>query len=132
MSIWDETVLADEANAEFLADCDDLDGGDLVDALRDACILASDAGTGGRPVGEQAGNDADYANGLCAATVASIWAGAPFTAASVADEFAFIRAGIGECPERLQDAALQVLDAELEAAGDDAPDGLETAVEALS
>jgi hypothetical protein len=128
MSTWDETVFADDGNADFLADCDDLEGEALVGALQDACTLAldSDAADEGRAV------DPDYINGLCAATVAAIWSGAPFTSASVADEHPFIRAGIGQCPDTLQEAALELLDAELDSAGEDAPDGLETAVEALS
>lgn len=128
MSTWDETVFADDTNADFLADCDDLEGEALQTALQDACTLAldSDAADEGRAV------DPDYINGLCAATVAAIWSGAPFTSASVADEHPFIRAGIGQCPDSLQGIALELLDAELEAAGEDAPDGLETAVEALS
>lgn len=128
MSTWDETVFADEANTEFLEDCGELDGDELTDALRDACTLALNTDV----AGQGRGVEPDYINGLCAATVASIWSGAPFTAASVADEHPFIRGGIGECPEDLQDAALELLDGELEASGDDAPDGLETAVEALS
>lgn len=128
MSTWDETVFADDTNTDFLADCDDLEGEALVEALQDACTLAqdSDAGDEGRAV------DPDYINGLCAATVAAIWSEAPFTSATVADERPFIREGIGQCPDALQEAALALLDTELEAAGDEAPDGLETAVEALS
>lgn len=132
MSTWDETVFADDSNADFLAECDDLDGDALVEALTDACTLAVgevDAGNAGR---EGLGVNPDYLNGLCAATVAAIWAGAPFTTASVADEHGFLRDGIGQCPDGLQEVALQLLDGELEAAGDDAPDGLETVVEALS
>ena len=91
MSTWDETVFADDTNTDFLADCDDLEGEALVGALQDACTLAqdSDAGDEGRAV------DPDYINGLCAATVAAIWSGTPFTSATVADEHPFIR-GIGD------------------------------------
>ncbi|MGO1948599.1 MAG: DUF4259 domain-containing protein [Mycobacteriaceae bacterium] len=127
MSTWDDTVFAEESNAEFLDDCDDLEGEDLVQALTDASTLALNtegAGTG-------SGNP-DLDNGLCAATVAAIWSGAPFTAATTADEHPFIRERIGQCPDTLQEAALQLLDRELEEAGEDAPDGLETFVEALS
>lgn len=135
MSTWDETVFADDCNADFLGECDDLDGDALVGALTDACTLAvgeAEAGAAGMAGTEGAGVSADYLNGLCAATVAAIWSGAPFTTASVADEHPFLREGIGQCPDGLQEVALQLLDGELEAAGDDAPDGLETVVEALS
>ncbi|MGP9724090.1 hypothetical protein ACT3SZ_08755 [Corynebacterium sp. AOP40-9SA-29] len=129
MSTWDETVFADDTNTEFLADCDDLEGAALAEGLRDACALALDTDAGGAT---GRGVDPDYINGLCAATVAAIWSGAPFTSATVADEHPFIREGIGQCPDDLQEVALEVLDRELESAGDDAPDGLETVVEALS
>ncbi|MEJ6549442.1 DUF4259 domain-containing protein [Corynebacterium sp. USCH3] len=137
MSTWDETVFADDTNTDFLADCDDLEGDALASALQDACTLALDSGARGQGGAGTAGTagttvDPDYINGLCAATVAAIWSGAPFTSAAVADEHPFIREGIGQCPDALQEAALELLDGELEAAGDEAPDGLETAVEALS
>jgi hypothetical protein len=64
--------------------------------------------------------------------VAAVWAGAPFTASDIVDEHPLIRTRIGDCPESLQEVALQVLDGHLERLGEDAPDGLETCVEALS
>lgn len=123
MSTWDESVLTDEAATDFLDECDDLEQADFVAALVDATTVAlNHAGRG----------TADFRTGLCAATVAAIWSGAPFTAADAVDAHPHIRTGIGECPEELEAVALQLLDRELETTGDDAPDGLETAVEALS
>jgi hypothetical protein len=129
MSGWDDAVFSDDDNVEFLDECDDLEGADLVQALVDACTIALNAD---RPEGDRT-PDAEYSIGLCAATVAAIWSGAPFTAASTADEHPYIRRGIGQCPDELQEVALQLLDRELEEEdGLDAPDGLETFVEALS
>lgn len=122
MSSWDEAVFADENSVEFLAECDELDGADLVRALEDACTVALNHAEPG---------DADHMTGLCAATVASIWCGAPFTAAEVADDHPLVRSWIGECPDELREVALQLLDRHLETLGDGAPDGLETSVEAL-
>ncbi|WP_297009082.1 DUF4259 domain-containing protein [uncultured Corynebacterium sp.] len=125
MSTWDETVFTDENSTDFLTECDRVadDDRELVVALRDACTVALNHATPG---------DADHTTGLCAATVAAIWAGAPFTASDVVEEHPLIRARVGACPEELQEAALQVLDAQLERQGEEAPDGLETCVEALS
>lgn len=123
MSTWDESVFTDEAATDFLDECDDLEQADYVAGLVDACTVALNHASRGTD---------DFRTGLCAATVAAIWAGAPFTAADEVDAHPAIRAGIGECPEELQTVALQLLDRELEQAGDEAPDGLETVVEALS
>ena len=53
MSSWDTTVFTDESNAEFLDECDDLEGADLVQALVDATTIALN---GERP---DDGEDAD-------------------------------------------------------------------------
>lgn len=123
MSTWDQYLFADESSADFLAECDDLEGRDLVQALQDACTVALNQAAPGEP---------DHTIGLCAATVAAIWSGAPFTAAEAADTHPLIRAHIGSCPDTLKEAALQLLDGYLDAVGDGAPDGLEIYVEALS
>lgn len=123
MSSWDESVFADENSVDFLDECDELEGLDLVQALQDACTVA---------LNHAAPGDPDHTTGLCAATVAAIWSGAPFTAAEVADGHPLVRARIGSCSDTLQEVALQVLDGYFESVGDDAPDGLETCVEALS
>lgn len=123
MSSWDETIFNDEISTDFLDECDDLDGLDLVQALQDACTVALNHSRPG---------DQDHRTGLCAATVAAIWSGAPFTSAEIADEHPLIRVRIGSCPDTLQEVALLFLDGYLESLGDDAPDGLETCVEALS
>lgn len=123
MSSWDEKVFADENGADFLRECDDLDDLDVIQAIHDACTVALNHAAIGEP---------DHATGLCAATIAAIWSGAPFTATLVADEHPIIRARIGSCPESLKEVAIQLLDGYLETRGDETPDGLETCVEALS
>ena len=123
MSSWDETVFSDETNTDFLDDCVDLEELDLMEMLEDACSSALNLARPG---------ETDYVNGLCAASVAAIWCGAPFSASDVVSDYPFIRRYIGDCPESLQEAALQVLDRELDDSGADAPEGLETYVEALS
>lgn len=125
MSSWDETIFADDSSTDFLTECDDVadDDRELVLALQDACTVALNHASPG---------DTDHTTGLCAATVAAVWAGAPFTASDVVDEHPLIRSRIGDCPDELQEVALPVLDGQLERLGEDAPDGLETSVEALS
>lgn len=126
MSNWDEFIFSQEDNVDFLDELADLDGPELAGALVDAVNLA---------LREEQSGSVDYSIGLCAATVAAIWGGAPFSTATVADEHPFIRAHIGECPTNLQEVALQLLDREMErreGEEDLEAEGLETFVEALS
>lgn len=134
MSNWDEFIFSQEDNVDFLDELAELEAPEVVGALVDAVNLAL---RDGQP------DSLDYSIGLCAATVAAIWGGAPFSTASVADEHPYIRAHIGECPANLQEVSLQLLDGEMERRaasandGDDTEDGdeadgLETFVEALS
>ncbi|WP_462398327.1 DUF4259 domain-containing protein [Corynebacterium falsenii] len=123
VSTWDEKIFGDEDNQEFLDELIDLDHREVEGALEDAvniALLHADQGS------------SDYRVGLCAATVAAIWAGAPFSSASTADEHEFIRRYIGSLEPKLQELSLQLLDRELERGGTDAAEGLETCVEALS
>lgn len=123
MSTWDEHIFHDEDNIEFLDDLAELDPEDLFEALEDAVTLA---------IRHSAPGEVEYANGLCAASVAAIWCGAPFSSATVADEHPFVRAYIGQCSDSLQEQAGALLDKEMERAGDDAPEGLETFAEAVA
>ncbi|HIW95476.1 MAG TPA: DUF4259 domain-containing protein [Candidatus Corynebacterium gallistercoris] len=128
MSNWDETVFGDEDNTDFLDELNDLDDRDLEEALEDAINTA---------LHHAAISSGEYSNGLCAATIAAIWAGAPYSAATVADDHPFIRQHIGEVEGGLQELALQLLYKEHERRAeqmDDSEDaeGLETFVEALS
>lgn len=123
MSNWDEFIFHDEDNTEFLDEFVDLDREELVEALENAVTLAMHHAQPG---------DVEYTNGLCAATVAAIWCGAPFSSAVVADEHPFVRDMIGNCPDSLQERASLLLDRELESQGESAPEGLETFSEALT
>lgn len=126
MSNWDESIFLQEDNADFLDELADLDGPEIAGALVDAVNVA---------LREEQSGSVDYSVGLCAATVAAIWCGAPFSTATVADDHPFIRAHIGECPANLQEVALQLMDGEMERREDEEDleaEGLETFVEALS
>lgn len=123
MSNWDEYIFHDEDNVEFLDELVDLEPTDLFEALEDAVTLALRHAKPG---------DVEYLNGLCAASVAAIWCGAPFSSATVADEHPFVRHYIGQCGDILQEQSSLLLDKELENLGDSAPEGLETFSEALT
>lgn len=118
MSTWDAKILTDDVNEEFLDDLVDLDDEEIVTAIRDACLL----------VRNQPGvSKEDEINSLAAATIAAIWAGAPFSAGEVAENYPFIRDLVGEGDEELREAAAELLE---EVGGDD-PD-VDQFIEALS
>ena len=123
MSVWDQVIFQDEDNIEFLDELVDMDQQDIEEALEDAVTLALRHAEPG---------EVEYSNGLCAASVAAIWCGAPFSSATIADEHPFVRQYIGQCSDSLQERASTLLDRELELRGEDAPEGLETFSEALS
>lgn len=123
MSNWDEYIFHDEDNIEFLDELIDLEPTDLFEALEDAVTLAWRHSEPG---------DVEYLNGLCAASVAAIWCGAPFSSASAADEHPFVREYIGQCSDKLQEQSSLLLDKELENQGEAAYEGLETFAEALT
>ncbi|MBC6795229.1 DUF4259 domain-containing protein [Corynebacterium sp. c9Ua_112] len=126
MSNWDELIFTQEDNVDFLDEVAELEGNEVAQALVDAVNLALRDGQPG---------SVDHSVGLCAATVAAIWSGAPFSVANVADDHPFIRAHIGQCPTNLQEVSLQLLDGEYErlsATEAVEAEDLETFVEALS
>lgn len=123
MSNWDEYIFHDDDNIEFLDELIDLEPTDLFEALEDTVTLALRHSEPG---------DVEYLNGLCAASVAAIWCGAPFSSASVADEHPFVREYIGQCSDKLQEQSSLLLDKELENQGEAAYEGLETFAEALT
>lgn len=126
MSNWDHYIFSDEDNIDFLDELADLDEQDMMESLEDTVTIA---------LRQPDTEHIEYRNGLCAATVAAIWCGAPFSAAIIADEHPFIRGHIGMCPDKLQELSLQLLDQEtqrVEEAEDEDFEGLETFVEALS
>ncbi|MDO5097599.1 MAG: DUF4259 domain-containing protein [Corynebacterium sp.] len=101
MAAWDIEVFSRETNVDFLDDLANLDSEDIVEAVEDACQLV----VNGDPTAEE------IDNGQCAATIAAIWAGAPFSASETADEYPFIRELVGSTSEELAENALVVLQA---------------------
>ncbi len=101
MSAWDVAIFNEEDNIDFLDELSDLDNDDIVEAVRDACLLV---------LRQPNVNEMERLNGLAAATIAAIWAGAPFSAGDVADAYPFIRELIGTGDESLREAAAELLE----------------------
>ena len=101
MSTWDTVIFSEETNVDFLDDIAGLDGDDVIEAVRDACLLAADSANA---------SEDDVLNGQAAATVAAIWAGAPFSAGDIADSYPFLRSSSVELDEKLVDAAVSILE----------------------
>ena len=101
VSTWDLAIFNEDANVDFLDDLADMDIEEAVEAVRDACLLALDK--------DNATGD-ELLNGQAAATIAAIWAGAPFSAGEIADTYSFLRASSVELDEKLIDAAVAVLE----------------------
>lgn len=117
MAAWDNQILGEEVNQDFLDELSDLeDDEEILAAVKDACVLA----TGG-----EATEDEEL-NGLAAATLAAIWAGAPFCAGQIADDYPFIRNLIGLGSEELAEAAAETLESA------ETDEDLEVFLEALS
>ncbi|AWB83542.1 DUF4259 domain-containing protein [Corynebacterium liangguodongii] len=121
MSTWDRFILTEEANVDFLDDLNDLEPEEAVQAVRDAVLLAAGETT---PTGEE------LANGRAAATIAAMWAGAPFSAGDVVDSYPFIREVDAEVDEKLAEAAAGLLEA-VEGDDEDFAD-IDQFIEALS
>ena len=116
MTSWDEAIFTDDNSQDFLDELVDLDDDDIIESVRDACLLA-------------AGNDAtevEAHHGWVAATIAAIWAGAPFSAGDAVAEYPFIRELSGTTDEQLTEAAAELLD------GVDGDYDLDPFLEALS
>ena len=96
-------IFNEDANVDFLDDLADLDFDEAVEAVRDACLLAGDKGNA---------TEEEILNGQAAATIAAIWAGAPFSAGETADTYSFLRATAVEVEldEKLIDAASAILE----------------------
>lgn len=101
MSAWDVTIFAEDVNEEFLDELNELDPDEVVEAVQDACLLV---------LKQPHVSDGERRNALAAATVAAIWAGAPFTAGDVAEAHPFIRELLGQGTEELNEAAAEVLE----------------------
>ncbi|MBC3185902.1 DUF4259 domain-containing protein [Corynebacterium sp. zg-331] len=117
MGAWDVAIFTREANEDFLDELGRLEPREVVAAVRDACVLARAGG---------AVSEEEQLNALAAATVAAIWAGAPFSAAEVADGHPFLRGLIGAGDAQLREAAAEVLEAA------EVEEDLEVYLEALS
>ncbi|APT86335.1 DUF4259 domain-containing protein [Corynebacterium flavescens] len=101
MSSWDEAILTQEDNVDFLEELSNLDDEDIVEAIVDACALG---------IGTENVSAEEQANALAAATIAAIWAGAPFSAGEVVSAYPFIRQLAGSGTESLNEAALELLE----------------------
>ena len=81
MGAWDIEVLNADINEDFLDELSSLEGEDLVEGVVDAIMLVAKG---------NATSDEEESNGECAATIASIWAGAPYSASDAIDNYPFI------------------------------------------
>lgn len=105
MSTWDETIFSVEVNEDFFEELSSLGDDDVVEAIEDACMLAA----------RQAHvSDDELHNGLAAATVAAIWAGAPYSAGDVVESYPFIRQLSGEGSDELREVAAELLENNVE------------------
>ncbi|WJY67487.1 hypothetical protein [Corynebacterium auris] len=100
MSTWDTEIFTAEANAEFLEDLAELDIEEVEAAVRDAVLLAA----------SQSATAEEVDNGRAAATIAAIWAGAPFSAGEIADTYGFLRNGAAQVDEKVAEVALALLE----------------------
>ncbi|QGU02689.1 hypothetical protein CKALI_09170 [Corynebacterium kalinowskii] len=101
MGAWDIAIFADENNADFLDEMASLDSEDIVEAVEDAVALVASG---------KAVNEEETANGHLAATIAAIWAGAPFTAGEIAENYPFVRQLAGSGSELLRERAGAILE----------------------
>ena len=100
MSTWDEQIFTVDANTDFLDELVDLDFDEVFEAVRDAVLLAA----------KQDPSEDELLNGQAAATIAAIWAGAPFSAGEIAETYPFIRMRPDEMDEQWVESAAAVLE----------------------
>ena len=100
MSTWDEQIFTVDANTDFLDELVDLDFDEVFESVRDAVLLAA----------KQDPSEDELLNGQAAATIAAIWAGAPFSAGEIAETYPFIRMRPDEMDEQLVESAASVLE----------------------
>ncbi|MFH0412130.1 DUF4259 domain-containing protein [Corynebacterium sp. L4756] len=101
MSTWDEHIFTEDVNVEFLEDLNNLEEDDIIEAVRDAVVLATD---------DSSASEDEELNALAAATIAAIWAGAPFTAGEVVSNYPYIRDLVGYSSEALNEKATELLE----------------------
>lgn len=117
MGAWDISIFADDNNVDFLEEMSALEPEDIVEAVDDAVALVAN---------NKAVNEEEVANGLLAATIAAIWAGAPYSAGEIAENYPFVRELSGSGSERLREQAAAVLE------DADTEEDLEVYLEALN
>ena len=101
MSTWDEHIFTSDVNVEFLDDLISLEEDDIIEAIRDAIVLAND---------DSGATEDEEQNALAAATIAAIWAGAPFSAGEVVSNYPYIRDLVGYSSETLNEKATSLLE----------------------
>ena len=101
MGTWDEYIFTSEDNVDFLDDLNSLEEDDVIEAIHDAIMLAT---------GDNHATEEEQQNALAAATIAAIWAGAPFTAGDVVSNYPYIRDLVGYSAETLNEKATELLE----------------------
>ncbi len=116
MQTWDDYIFSSETNVDFLDELASLEEEDIVESVEDAVAL----GAGGDASADE------EENALAAATIAAIWAGAPFSAGEVVEAYPFIRGLAGSGSAALNEKAAGLLE------GVEEDFDLEAFIEALS
>lgn len=101
MGAWDDSILTEDVNVDFLDEIAELDSDDILEALEDACLLI---------INQERASEDEHLNGQAAATIAAIIFGAPYSAGQVLENYPFIRELVGEGSETLRAAAARVLE----------------------
>ncbi|MBP3088730.1 hypothetical protein EML15_06145 [Corynebacterium sp. sy017] len=117
MSAWERNIFNEEVNIDFLEELNDLDEENVVEAIFDAVMLVRN---------DVARTEEEQLNGQAAATIAAIWAGAPYSSGEIIAMYPFIRDLIGAGDEQLRESAAAVLETV------ETDDDLESYIEALS
>ncbi len=101
MSTWDEDIFNTDLNVDFLEEMANLDEEGVIRAVEDACEVAHS---------KPQLSEEEEQNAQAAATIAAIWAGAPFSAGEVVEDYPYIRELVGSGSETLTENALEVLE----------------------
>lgn len=120
MSTWDQKIFTEDVNEEFLDELLDVEAEDVIESIRDSILLV---------LRQPGASEDDRQNALASATIAAIWAGAPFSSGEIAESYPFIRELAGEGDEELNSAALELLES---VEDDDDFGDLDQFIEALS
>ncbi|ERS61448.1 hypothetical protein HMPREF1261_01127 [Corynebacterium sp. KPL1818] len=110
MSSWDEEIFSTDLNVDFLDELANLDEEGVIRAVQDACEVARS---------KDDITEEEQLNAHAAATIAAIWAGAPFSASETVEDYPYIRdlVGtpyirdlVGTVDDTLTENALEILD----------------------